>query len=132
MRLYPEVTIKGQSFKDVKNCVIPSQSMPLQEIIQRFVRREVLPIEKNGVYNDLAGDLEKIAREDITQRHERAAEMKSRIQKAKDQMAKVKAHAKAKADQEAKDKQDLETYRKSQSASPPNSGIKDTNVSAVV
>jgi len=130
MRLYPKVVVVGQSFVNVKSVVIPSQSMSLQEIINRFTRREALPIEKNGIYNEFAGDLEKMAREDITERHERAAEMKARIAKAEKKKAKIEATAKAKADQEAKDKQDLDTFRKTESASSPNSGIKDTKESA--
>lgn len=115
MRLYKKVLVKGQSFKGVKNVVIPSQSMSLKEIIIRFTRREALPIEKQGMYEDRMGDLEKISREDILERHERAAELKKSIQKAEKQKANAEAARKAKAEQDQKDKADLAAFRNAKS-----------------
>lgn len=79
VRLYPVVKVRGQSFKGVKSCVVPRQSMSLREIVQRFVRRESLPISKEGYYEDRFGDLEKIARMDITEQMERVAKLKEQI-----------------------------------------------------
>jgi len=113
MHLYPTVVVKGQSFKDCKSMVMPSQSMSLQEIIQRFTRRESLPIEHEGVYIENMGDLEKIAREDVTQRHERAEHVAELIKKAKKKQADTLKVAEAKKAQEEKDRIDLEKFRAS-------------------
>jgi len=83
MRLYRQVKVKGQSFDGVKETAIPSQSMSLKEIIRRFVRRESLPIEKNGIYEERMGDLEKLANADITEQMERVEQLKTTIKKAK-------------------------------------------------
>jgi len=82
MRLYPKVKVIGQSFAGVKETAIPSQSMSLKEIIRRFVRRESLPIEKDGIYEERMGDLEKLANADITEKMERVEQLKSTIKKA--------------------------------------------------
>lgn len=94
--LYHSRSEKGQSFKNAPKVVVPSQSMSLKEIIQRFVRRESLPVEKAGVYEDRMGDLEKLANEDITVRMERASELA-------DLQAKAKKRMQAKADKEKAD-----------------------------
>lgn len=70
IRLYPNVKVQGQSFVNVKRCTVPNQSMGLREIIKRFVRRESLPIMNEGVYEERYGDLEKMAKSDITEQHE--------------------------------------------------------------
>lgn len=82
MHLYRPVVVKGQSFEGVKKHVIPSQSMTLREIIKRFLRKESLPIEKEGFYEERFGDLEKISKEDVVVQHERAADLKQKIEKA--------------------------------------------------
>lgn len=79
MRLYPKVIVIGQSFDGVKNNVIPSQSMGLKEIIRRFVRRESLPMEKDGIYEENMGDLEKLAKQDLVIQHERIEELKRNL-----------------------------------------------------
>lgn len=86
--LYPKVQSKVIDFSKSKNVTVPNQSMSLQEIIRRFTRKESLPIEKEGTYEDRFGDLEKLSRQDITVRLERAGEIKrwrSRIQDQIDQ-----------------------------------------------
>lgn len=78
--LYPKRPIKGQSFKGVKRQTLPNQSMSLQEIIKRFVKRESLPVVKDAVYEDRYDyDLEKLAKEDITVQHEVISTLKERI-----------------------------------------------------
>lgn len=79
IRLYPNVKVTGQSFRGVKRTVVPNQSMSLREILQRFVRRESLPIVHEGQYESRFGDLEKLNNEDITVKHERAQELKESI-----------------------------------------------------
>lgn len=86
IQLYPQVKVKRQSFKLSKKHAIPSQSMSLAEILRRFVRREQLPVSKDGMYSTQLGDLEKIAREDIFDQHERSKELKSNIKKAEKRM----------------------------------------------
>lgn len=88
MRLYPTVVVQGKSFVNSKRVVVPMQSMRLQEIVRRFVRRESLPVSKEGIYNDEHDiDLEKIMDEDFTVQEEVINEMQ---QKVKDLDKKVK------------------------------------------
>lgn len=97
LRLYPTVVVKKQSFVGAKIFAVPQQSMTLREIILRFTRKESLPIEKQGVYHEQFGDLEKAQHEDITVRMERAEELKSRIAKGKKAFEEREKAAKAKA-----------------------------------
>lgn len=82
MVLHP-VKVIGQDFTKVKKVVVPMQSMTLREIIKRFIRKESLPIEKQGMYAENMGDLEKIAKEDIYYKMERVENLKSGIAKGK-------------------------------------------------
>lgn len=97
MRLYPNVVVKGQSFEGVKVVTLPMQSMTLQEVIRRFTRKESLPIEKVGVYEDRFGDLEKRSKMDIHDQMELAAGIKESIRKSKktenEKIAREKADA---------------------------------------
>lgn len=79
--------VKGQSYKDQPIVVVPNQSMSIQEIWRRFTRREAVPAEKEGIYTDKLGDLEKLRDADITVRHERAATLKEKIKAAQKRMA---------------------------------------------
>lgn len=75
--LYPTaLKFKRKKQEFGKKQTVPNQSMSLQEIIKRFIRKEALPLEKEGVYEERFGDLEKLSREDITVRRERAAQLK--------------------------------------------------------
>lgn len=95
LRLYPKVKVKRQSFIGAKKFVLPSQSMTLREIILRFTRRESLPVEKQGVYHEGLGDLEKAQNEDITVRMERVSQLRSAIKKAEQKAADDEAAKKA-------------------------------------
>lgn len=79
VRLYPQVKVPGQSFEGVSRVVVPNQSMSLQEIIKRFVRRESLPVAKDGYYEERFGDIEKLAHADMVIQMERVEELKSQI-----------------------------------------------------
>lgn len=79
VRLYPPVKVTGKSFKNVKRQTVPNQSLSLREIVRRFVRRESLPISKEGIYEERFGDLEKLKLADITEQLERAEEIKQQI-----------------------------------------------------
>jgi hypothetical protein len=76
---YPAVQITGQSFEHVKRVTLPNQSMSLQEIVRRFIRKESLPISKDGMYEDRFGDLEKLSRMDIVDQMAKVEELKSQI-----------------------------------------------------
>lgn len=105
IRLYP--SSKRYKRKDQvwgKKQTVPNQSMSLQEIIRRFTRKEALPLEKDGVYEDRFGDLEKLSREDITVRRERAAQLKDWAKRGeaeyKEKQKKSEEEAKKKSDEE--------------------------------
>lgn len=95
IRLYRPVKVARQSFAGVKKCVVPNQSMSLKEILQRFVRREALPVARQGIYEERFGDLEKLSKADITEQLERVEEIKADIAafelKYQQRKAKVKA-----------------------------------------
>lgn len=98
LRLYPEVKVIGQDFSKEQVMVVPNQSMTLKEILRRFVRRESLPVEKQGVYAEGFGDLEKMAHEDFVERDERIAELKEKVargKKKKEQESRSEANAEA-------------------------------------
>jgi len=97
MKVKHNVKVIGQDFTKVKKVVVPMQSMTLREIIKRFMRKESLPVEKEGIYKDDMGDLEKIAREDITVQMERVENLKKGLSKTKKAEAE-KAEAKKKAE----------------------------------
>lgn len=94
--LYPKVPREPQDFKNAKRHVVPMQSMTLQEIIKRFVRKESLPIAREGTYAEGFGDLEKIAVEDMTIRDERLAEQRSKVRGMKKALEDQEAAEKAK------------------------------------
>lgn len=105
--LYSPRPIVGQDFKGVKRVTVPKQSMSLQEIVRRFVRREAVPVSQDGIYETRFGDLEKLATADIYDRLERAEELRDQIsafnKREKDRVEKEAADKKA-ADEAAFEK----------------------------
>lgn len=95
MHLYPKVIVIGQDFSGVKVVTVPNQAMTLEEIIKRFTRRESIPIEKDGVYLEGMGDLEKAAHADLTVQHERIAELRKTVARGKEREKKAKESASA-------------------------------------
>lgn len=95
IRLYPPVKVTGQSFKNVKKCVVPNQSMSLREILTRFVRREPLPVLNDGLYEDRFGDIEKMKNEDIVDINARKEKMESEIKDYEKRDKKRKAEIEA-------------------------------------
>lgn len=72
----------GQSFKGVKRGVIPNQSMSLQEIIRRFIKREALPQMKDAIYEDrYEYDLEKLSKADRTIQDEVLMDLKADVER---------------------------------------------------
>lgn len=82
LRLYPPVKVIGQDFSKCKVLTVPGQSLTLREILARFVRRESLPVSKDGFYSEDLGDIEKMAKEDISVNQERIRALKSALKKA--------------------------------------------------
>jgi len=71
--------------------------MSLHEMLRRFVRREPLPVEKQGIYHESEYDLEKLAKED-------RVDQEATLEYMKQDVAAKKAKAdKAKADKAAKE-----------------------------
>lgn len=103
---YPVVPVKGQSFKKVKEVTLPDQSMSLREILKRFIRKESLPVNQQGIYEDRAGDLEKLGNQDIFDQMEIANEIKNNIAREKSKLDQADAE-KVAADKAAAD----EAYR---------------------
>lgn len=110
MHHYPKVDVKRQSFANVKRATVPNQSMSLREIIKRFVRREALPVSKEGLYEERFGDIEKMSRLDITEQMEVVNDLKTRIAKFE---AGIEAQNK-KEREEAKKRYDEEVARKAE------------------
>lgn len=80
LRMYPKVAIVGLDLSAEPVVVVPNQSMSLREILRRFVRKESLPVSQEGIYEERMGDLEKMSKEDIVIRHERAAAFRAKLE----------------------------------------------------
>lgn len=83
LHLYPTRKLPGKDFSKEKLQVVPNQSLTLKDIIQRFIRKESLPIGREGIYNEQLGDLEKIAREDIVDQQDRANRLRTKLDNAR-------------------------------------------------
>jgi len=81
---------------------VPNQSLSLNEIVKRFVRREALPVMHDGVYEERFGDLEKLKYADIYDRREKAKELKALVDEF-NAREKVRIDADAKAKKDAAD-----------------------------
>lgn len=104
IQCYPAVTIK-KFCGSGKKIVVPNQSLSLRQIVQRFVRRESLPLHKPGIYEERFGDLEKLSTADITVRMDKVEELKAQIA-AFEKREKDRAE-KAAVDKLAKEQQDF-------------------------
>lgn len=90
--LYPKLPRVGQDLSHVKSQVVPNQSMTLQEIIRRFIKKEPLPQMKEGVYNEEYDyDLEKLSKADRTEQEQVIAEFKNKAAIARAEYEKSKA-----------------------------------------
>lgn len=106
VRLYPPVKVIGKSFVNAKRTVVPNQSMSLREIVKRFVRRESLPLSKEGTFEDRYGDLEKLSKEDITVQMDRVEQIRADLLAMKkriddQEISRRKAHSDAVVKQKA-------------------------------
>lgn len=118
VRMYPNVSVKKENYSNVKKVVMPNQSMSLQDIIKRFIRRESLPLEKQAVYEDRMGDLEKIAHEDISVKADMAADLKEKLSKKEKEM-KEKEQKEKKEKQEKYDQDVIAKHEAKKASSKP-------------
>lgn len=98
VRGYRKVARRPRLFPGVKKLTLPDQAMSLQEMFRRFVRREPLPMEKNGTYVESKYDLEKVMHMDIHEKKEVLEEMR---EDTKVKEGKVKAKQKELQDKAA-------------------------------
>lgn len=117
--LYPDRKVVGQDFSGEEHVVVPNQSMSLKEILRRFIKRESLPVERQGVYAEGFGDLEKMMHEDFTQVEERVEELKKKVSDGKKKSSEKAAAEKAAAEKRAKaDRPDPKADPAGETASP--------------
>lgn len=83
LALFPSKAVKGkgQSFVGVKRVVIPNQSMTLHEILERFTRKEALPVMREGYYETRFGDIEKMSMAPIDVQRDYAENMKQFVKR---------------------------------------------------
>lgn len=97
----------GQSFKGKKVYTLPRQTMTLGEILRRFIKKELLPELKQGIYEDrYEMDLEKLAKADRVHRDEVVEELKTvnkKRQKKIEDFEKEQERLKQEAQQKQKD-----------------------------
>lgn len=103
VRLYPPVKVTGQSFVGVKRTVVPKQSMSLREIVKRFMRRESLPLSREGNFEERFGDIEKMSKLDITEQFDKADELKASIGKFKKRQKDAQDHLTREREKKEKD-----------------------------
>lgn len=106
----PKPVHKERDWSKIEKKTVPDQSLSLQDILDRFTRKEALPIGKQTSYNDeieldspFAIDLEKLAQADLLDRREALDSWnevvdKFKAQETERQKAKDAAKAKAKAE----------------------------------
>lgn len=125
VQMYPEYARRPLMFKGVKKITLPNQCMSLAEMLRRFVRREALPAERQGVYVESDYDLEKVAKMDRVDQEEVLEVMKAdTLSKKSKKEAEEKRIADdiAKRDQEAADateKRMAEKFGGSKGSTPP-------------
>lgn len=103
--------------------------MSLREIVKRFVRRESLPVSKEGHYEERFGDLEKLKHADITVQMERIQELKAQIAKWNERVKKAEAD-RAAAEAEKQKADALKTSIESLSPEKGNTAQKSTPIGA--
>lgn len=85
----------AQDTKGWKKFTIPNQSMTLQEILRRFVKREPLPLEHEGTFYDGEYDLEKLSKADRTEQDEVLSNVRDTVKRLKDDISQNEAKEKA-------------------------------------
>jgi len=100
VRLYRPVPRVRRMCEGAKRRTLPNQCMSLAEMFRRFVRRESLPVEKQGVYIEGEHDLEKLAKMDRVDQDEILDQLKADTERKK--KAAKEADQKITAEKEAK------------------------------
>lgn len=94
---HPKFILRGEDYSNSEVLVVPNQSMSLHEILLRFTRKERLPVSHEHIYGDEIAekgvpigdlDLEKEARQDIFDMHQRAESIRDRIKVAREKQRK--------------------------------------------
>lgn len=119
----------SRDWTKVEKLTVPDQSLSLQDILERFTRKEALPIGKEVSYNDeveidspFAVDLEKLAKADIIDKNEAVAQWKEvsqtyeREQKAREAQQKKAAEKAAKEAEESRIQKEVEARVAKQSS----------------
>lgn len=121
--LYPPVSRKPRLFPGVKRVTLPNQCMSLAEMFRRFVRREPLPVEKQGIYVEGEHDLEKVARMDRVEQEELLDQLKANTS-AKEKAAKDKIAEELKKEEEQREATRRLEEQQRQAANPTATGSK--------
>jgi len=94
LRMYPLRPRQGQDLSKEPIVTVPNQAMTLQQIIDRFIRKESLPVGQEGVYGSelgeaqAIGDLEKVGRQDFTVQDDMIRDVRSRVKDLKARQSK--------------------------------------------
>lgn len=104
---FPRPELPSKDWSQIERLTVPDQSLTLADIIDRFSRKEALPIGKQVSFNDeievdspFAVDLEKLAKADIIDKMEYVEQWKTVTTAYAEQDKKAKA-AKDAADKKA-------------------------------
>jgi len=116
--LYRKVEPKGLDFSKEKVVTVPNQAMTIETIIERFTRGERLPVQHEGSYSTKFGDLEKLKHLDITEKEERAEQLKNFVGREKEYSDKLKAEKAAKV-KASRDKREADLINKVKSSIKP-------------
>lgn len=95
-----------------KLCVVPNQSMSLEEILERFTRGEAVAVGQPVNYHESEDDLEKIQHLDLTEKEEYVEGLKETQKRFKKQEAKKRADYEAALKAEALAKIEAEEKQK--------------------
>lgn len=97
---------------------VPNQAMSLEEILQRFVRNEPLPIGRDALYHEGEDDLSKLDDLDLTEKKE-YADKQRQVQREYKEQERIKRE-KAKAKLEAEEREKIAAKLAAESKSPEN------------
>lgn len=122
--LYPVRKHWKQDFSNDEVLTVPDQSMSLKTILERFTRRESLPIEKKGVYAEGLGDLEKMVKQDPVDLMEMAVQMKEQADGFKASEDKAAADKKAADELAAKEEAEFRAAWKAGQIKGPDKDLK--------
>lgn len=122
----PQETWPGIDFSKEKVIVLPDDSLSLEEILDRFTRKESLPIGLDMEYgedesdNPLNIDLEKMANADLVDKElylKALYEVSARFKRQEQEKAEAEANAKTEAEKAEVEKRIAEAVAKSKSGS---------------